>query len=418
MFASLAKGTSKISNPLMGEDCLATLAAFKAMGIQLSGYPVSGQKTEPKLGRSSLIIDSPGFDALHSPLVPLDFANSGTTARLMTGLLAAMPQLFVTCFGDGSLSGRPMGRVVKLLREMGAKISGREGGEFLPLAIQGSRLRGKALQSDKASAQVKSAILLAGCFAEGATSITLPDGGRDHTENFLRHLGATVNISKSSGKETITVEGTFAPKAFQYRVPGDPSSAAFFAVLAAISGGGKAKIERMLWNPTRTGFLEVLTRMGVGIEPGAIDTTAMEPVTTLKVTSGALQAVDTGELNPATFIDEIPILAVAAAFARGTSRFRALHELRVKESDRLAATGKLLQKAGVRVEIEADDLIVHGQPRRIKAFRFDPDGDHRLAMAGAILGQMADGPSEITDPDCVRVSYPNFFEQLEQVRSL
>ena len=417
MFASLAKGTSKIVNPLMGEDCLATLAAFKAMGIELKGQ-LRGHRTEPRLGPASLVIDSPGFAALHSPLVPLNFANSGTTARLMTGLLAAMPQLFVTCFGDGSLSSRPMGRVVKLLREMGANISGRDSGEFLPIAIQGSRLRGRALRSDKASAQVKSAILLAGCFAEGETSITLPDGGRDHTENFLHHLGAALKISKSNGQESIVVEGTFAPKPFQYRVPGDPSSAAFFAVLAAISGGGQVKIERMLWNATRTGFLEVLTMMGVGIEPGPIDRKAMEPVTTLKVIGKSLRAVDTGGLNPATFIDEIPILAVAAAFARGTSRFRDLHELRVKESDRLVATCKLLQKAGVRVEIEADDLIVHGQPRRLRGFRFDPDGDHRLAMAGAILGQMADGPSEILDPDCVRVSYPNFFEQLEQVRSL
>lgn len=408
MFASMAKGTSVIENPLMGADCRATMAAFRALGATITHDAAAGV----------VHVDSPGVDGWNSPLVPLDFANSGTTARLLAGIFASTPGLFVTCYGDGSLSKRPMGRVVEPLRAIGAKIHGRQNGHLLPLAIEGQQLAPKAHVVDKASAQVKSAILLAGLNVIGETKVTLPVGGRDHTEKMLTALGAKVSTKRVGGDEEITVTGPFRPQAGRFRVPGDPSSAAFFSVYAALAGG-KLEILNVLENPTRTGFMTVLERMGVRLtrsQPQR-ENGLLEPVTRLTIESDGkpVKGVDTEpELAP-TMIDEIPILAVLAAFAAGPSRFRGLSELRVKESDRLAKTLELLRLAGAEAKADGDDLIVAGGLTRARAFRYDPDEDHRLCMAAAVLAKLADGPCEVQDPDCVAVSFPGFFDVLKSL---
>jgi 3-phosphoshikimate 1-carboxyvinyltransferase len=402
MFAAMAKGRSRIERPLLGADCRSTMAAFRALGVAID------------VGTADLAVDSPGWDGWQSPVVPLDFGNSGTTARLLTGVFAATEGLFVTCFGDGSLSKRPMGRVVDPLRRAGAAIVGRHGGHLLPLAISGQRLRPMHHTVDKATAQVKSALVLAGLAVDGETAVTLPAGGRDHTERMLTALGAKLSVATAKGEETIAVKGPFRPQAGTFRVPGDPSSAAFFAVLGAL-GGGRIEIAGVLENPTRTGFEVILERMGVRLSKSAprLGNGLLEPEVDLTIAGGApLMGVDMEpELAP-SLIDEIPILAVCAMFARGESRFRGLGELRVKESDRLAKTIELVGAAGGKARAEGDDLIVSGGLSRARAFTYDPDEDHRLAMAAAVAAKYADGPCTVLDPSCVAVSFPGFFDVL------
>lgn len=406
MFAAMAAGESRIEAPLLGADCRSTMGVFRLLGAQID--LVDG---------GAVVVKSPGIAGWRSPEAPLDFGNSGTTARLLTGLFAATDGLFVTAFGDASLSKRPMGRVVEPLRSVGAQIVGRDGGRALPMAITGRALKASTHKIDKATAQVKSALLLAGMGTDGTTTVELPAGSRDHTEKMLAALGAKVTVKQdpARGVETISITGPFQPQARPYRVPGDPSSAAFFCVLGAIAGGGTITIENVLKNPTRTGFLTILKRMGANITEGAPEMTGglLEPVVTLTVRAGApLQGVDMEPGLAPTLIDEIPILAIAAMFAQGPSRFRGLAELRVKESDRLQATISLVRAAGGEAAAEGDDLIVQGGAAPPAPFRFDPDEDHRLAMAAAIVAKIAKGPCEIGDPACVAVSFPGFFDAL------
>jgi 3-phosphoshikimate 1-carboxyvinyltransferase len=273
---------------------------------------------------------------------------------------------------------------------------------------------------DKATAQVKSALILAGLSIDGETQVTLPAGGRDHTERMLTALGAQLSVNNAKGCETIAVRGPFRPKAGTFRVPGDPSSAAFFAVLAAL-GGGSLTVSGVLENPTRTGFEVILERMGVrlGRSPQRRDGGLLEPEVDLTIHGGApLRGIDMEpELAP-SLIDEIPILAIAAMFASGESRFRGLGELRVKESDRLVKTIELVTSAGGRARAEGDDLIVSGGLSKTKAFQFDPDEDHRLAMAAAVAANYAEGSCTIKDPSCVAVSFPGFFEALAVLESV
>lgn len=407
MFASMAQGESLILSPLMGADCRSTMGVFRALGATLDE------------GEGAVRVVSPGWDGLRSPELPLDFGNSGTTARLLTGVFSASEGLFVTCFGDASLSKRPMGRVVTPLRRVGARIMGREDGRLMPLAILGSRLQAGEHVVDKASAQVKSALLLAGLNIAGTTVVRLPGGSRDHTEKMLKAMGATLSVAHGDdGSERIEVRGPFRPMPRRYKVPGDPSSAAFLAVLAALSGG-TVRIRAMLDNPTRTGFVKLLERFGAHVAKSGplADPDALEPMVDLTVTGGrALEAVDMEAAMAPSLIDEVPILSVVALFAKGTSRFRGLSELRVKESDRLAKTIELLKRAGGEAYAEGDDLIVQGGMAQAKRFRYAPDWDHRLAMAAAVLAKFADGPCVVEDPDCVRVSFPGFFDVLSSLR--
>lgn len=470
MFGAIQTGKMRVVNPLLGADCLSTLEIFRQLGVEAqlnhadpsdpSDLSVAQQTTPQHSGtqqratqQSTIDITSRGYAAWRSPDEPLDCGNSGTTARLLAGLLAAQPQLDVVLIGDESLSKRPMRRVTQLLEQMGAKFAARRWAKhddlgteqnrcLLPLYIQGQRLKAcPNLHFAKASAQVKSSVLLAAMFADGKTSISLPAGSRDHTEQILKTLGAKVDRREyrevdGSRWEQVSLEGPFQPKLTEdlrsgWRVPGDPSSAAFLAAYCALVPGFRLKIEHVLDNPTRGGFVDVLRRMGVSIEavnePSDSSDSAgrfMEPVKSYlcespRAEAQGLRATDIEASELPTLIDEIPILAVVASMAEGVSRFKGLEELRVKESDRLAKTAELLSKAGKRVEITStDDLIIFGDRELPKGFAYDAEHDHRLAMSAAIFATLAPEPCHIHTADSVAVSFPSFFPMLAQLQGV
>jgi 3-phosphoshikimate 1-carboxyvinyltransferase len=408
MFAALSQGRSIIRYPLLGADCQSTMDCFRALGVSI----LQDRSEE-------IIVEGQGFRSFKQPTRDLDCGNSGTTARLIMGILAAQKGLNVRLIGDDSLSKRPMKRVVEPLRKMGANISGVDNGNFLPIEIDGSNLRAASHEVDKASAQVKSAILLAGMFSKGSTSVVLPRGGRDHTEKVLREMGAKIRVAHDGPKETIVLDGPFEPKARDTTIPVDPSSAAFFAVLGLLRPAGTIMLPDVLDNATRTGFLKVLARMSPEIKtlPAQSGSLFAEPVLNVEVRGGtALKGTVIEEGEVPTLVDEIPILAVAAAFAQGPSHFKGLDELRVKESDRLHLTATLLHAAGADVRIDGNDLHIAGGLKEVEAFTFDSEGDHRLAMAAAVLAQRSKKPCCILDSECVRVSFPNFYEALDTIR--
>ena len=412
ILAAMAQGESRLRRPLLGADCLATMGILRALGVTIAAT-----------SREELQVSSPGWDGWQSPTVPLDCANSGTTARLLTGVFAASPQLFVTLFGDASLSQRPMARVVEPLRHWGAHIAGREGGARLPLAITGQALSPGVLELPTPSAQVKSALILAALNLHGETTIRLPAGSRDHTERLLRHLGAPLTVGRGPGGqeswEEVRVNGPFRPPPWAYDIPGDPSSAAFWLGLGALLPmGSRLAVRGVMTNPTRLGFLRVLQRMGANLtlESAAGAESLVEPVAHMVVDGGApLHAATTTPDEAPTLIDEIPLLAVVARAARGTSRFCGLGELRVKESNRLNATIALVRAGGGQAWAEGDDLLVAGDSTPVRAFDFDPAGDHRLAMSAAMMAKVADGPCRIAGPTSVEVSYPGFFDDLSRL---
>ena len=405
MFASLAIGTSTIRNPLLGADCLSTIDCFRALGVSIH------------IGEKRLEVSSSGPNSFKTPEERLDCGNSGTTARLLAGLFAGIPGVEGTLVGDASLSQRPMGRVVNPLAEAGGNYTYAEKEGYLPLTIKGEELKAQNFTVNKASAQIKSAILLAFVGSTAKIKITLPMGSRDHTEKLLRRFGANCHTQVSEDLEIVTFQGPCPAVAGDYSIPVDPSSVAFFAVLALLRPSGRTTIPSMLDNPTRTGFLKVLNRMNAGIvaTPSADKDAMIEPTLDLSIEGGTRLAgtVITEDEIP-SLIDEIPILAIAAAFAEGPSRFCGLGELRVKESDRLAKTKELLDLAGISSQVEGDDLIIEGGTQSVHSFRYDPAHDHRLAMCGIILGSFSKEPSEILHPECIEVSFPNFFKELEK----
>ena len=404
MFACMAVGRSEIHAPLLGADCLATIECFQKLGVRIDVRP------------DLVVVESKGWKQWQPAEEPLDFGNSGTTARLLLGVFAATPGLEFTLHGDKSLSTRPMLRVVNPLRQMDAQITGEENGNFLPLQVSGAALTAREHSLDKASAQIKSALLLAGMNCQGTTSISLPAGARDHTEKFLAAQGAEISIRLEAGREVVTLKGPFAPRPFTCTIPGDPSSAAFFAVHAALSKSGSLTLERVLDNATRTGFLSVLRSMSAGVTCRSNTGDFLEPVMDLTIDAGVpLKGTEVPAEFIPTLVDEVPILAVAAAFAEGPSRFCGLAELRVKESDRLAATLELLNISGAGARIEGDDLWVAGGLTESRSFKFDPRGDHRLAMAAAVLAKRAVNPCTILDSQCVSVSMPAFFDLLDHL---
>ncbi|MEZ4743211.1 MAG: 3-phosphoshikimate 1-carboxyvinyltransferase [Bdellovibrionota bacterium] len=423
IFSSMALGKSLISNPLLGADCLATCAAFRSLGVSIDIRNIEDGNANV---RSSIIdIDSPGVQKFHSARNSLDFANSGTTARLLIGLFSSLEGLKVEIIGDESLSKRPMQRVVSPLRRAGAKIDGVDGGNFLPIYIEGMKLKPLAHHVDKASAQVKSALLLAGMQIQGLSSVRLPKGGRDHTERLLKKLGAKCSYEVIENEEIISIEGPFNVPAVNYNVPGDPSSAAFFAVLGAIVSKGEVTIKNMMTNPTRVGFVHALERMGVSVKIIAnSDHSFMEETADFSFSAPqSLSSVHIRSEELPSLIDEIPILAVAAMFAYGESCFEGLAELRVKESDRLEETKRLVIQAGGRARIDGDNLYIQGGDiENYGLFEYDPKGDHRLAMAAAVLAKRVGGfafdrsknvECVLENSDCVNVSFPNFFEILD-----
>lgn len=407
MLAAAAGGRIVLESYAPGRDAASTLACLAALGVTV-------QRPDP--GR--VVIDGPGIAGWRAPAAPLDAGNSGTTMRLLLGLLATRP-FRSTLTGDASLRRRPMGRVVEPLRRMGARIDGQDGGRLAPLHVQGGDLQGIHHDSPVASAQVKSAVLLAGLFAAGRTSVREPALSRDHTERMLPLFGVPVERDGL----TVAVEGGRPLRApARLVIPGDPSAAAFYLAAAILCPDSRIVLPGVGVNPTRTGFLEVLEDMGarVGMARQAGDGSAGdgapagEPVADLTAETSALRAVTIGgDLIP-RLIDEIPILAVLATQARGTTRIRDAAELRVKETDRLRALAEELRRLGARVDEHPDGLDVHG-PTPLRGAVCSARGDHRMAMALAVAGLVATGETVILDASSAAVSDPDFFANLRRL---
>lgn len=392
LFAGLAEGRSRITGLGTGGDVAATAAALRALGVAVARQD------------GAVIVDSPGLAAWSEPDDVVDCGNSGTTIRVLTGALAGRPFCTVLT-GDASLRRRPMARVADPLRAMGARIDGRDGGSRAPLVVRGGALTGRRHELTVASAQVKSAILLAGLQAEGPTEVHEPLRSRDHTERMLRALGVPVEVDG-----TVVRIGAGVPEPCSIAVPGDPSSAAFFAVAAAITPGSEFVCPGLAGNPTRIGFVAVLRRMGADIDFVPTGEVCGEPVGELRVRGSALRAtVIEGAEIPAV-IDEIPALAVAAAFADGVTEIRDAAELRVKESDRITTVATLIGAIGVECETRPDGLrITGGQPH---AAAHASGGDHRIAMAAAVASIAVPGRSRIAGWDAVVSSFPEFADRL------
>ncbi len=412
IFGSIANDITKVTGFLPGADNLSTIAAFRAMDIKIN-----------IVSPTELEIHGQGLHGLKKPTTIIDAGNSGTTTRLLIGLLAAQ-DFTSTITGDESLQKRPMMRVVKPLRQMGAKIDGKDDGKLLPLTITGSKLHAIDYKSPVASAQLKSCLLIAGLYAEGTTTVTEPMKSRDHTERMLKAFGVDVLVKgdKVSIGENRTLVGT------TINVPGDISSAAFFMVAAMITKGSELHINNIGVNFTRTGIKTILEEMTTGVGFETKDkTNGEEEVADITVRSSSLKginingnkllpAIDEFPLLPA--IDEFPIICVAAAFAEGTTRISGAGELRVKESDRITAMARALTAVGVKVEETEDGIIIKGSADSeglIKGGTIDSLGDHRIAMAMAVAGLASREGIKIRDSGCVDVSYPDFFKVLGEV---
>lgn len=401
MLGAIASGETTIEGLLLGEDPRSTAACFRLLGAEIS-----------ELNTQRVQVRGVGLGQLNEPVNILDAGNSGTTIRLMLGLLAGHAGKFFTITGDGSLRSRPMSRVVKPLQEMGAQIWGRNGGSLAPLAVSGQNLKPIHYHSPIASAQVKSCILLAGLLAEGETTVTEPALSRDHSERMLRAFGAKIHVEPETN--SVTVTGPANLQGQPVVVPGDISSAAFWLVAASIVPGSELVIENVGVNPTRTGILEALQLMGADIELQNQREVAGEPVADLRVCHTSLKACEiAGDIIP-RLIDEIPILAVAAVFAKGTTVIRDAEELRVKESDRIAVMATQLNRLGAKVRELPDGLEIVGGTALTGA-EVDSADDHRIAMSLAIAALNAKGTTTITRAEAAAISYPDFIGTLQHI---
>jgi 3-phosphoshikimate 1-carboxyvinyltransferase len=416
IFASMAKGTSRIRNPLTGDDCLATKKVFEDCGVLF-------QSSIDSDGLLTWIVESPGMDELRSPSHSFDLGNSGTSARLLTGLFSGVKDFSATITGDPSLSRRPMARVVEPLRNMGADISHEQGKQTLPLTITGRALYPRTHIFNVPSAQIKSSLMLAALSAVGETTIDMPIGGRDHTEVMLNSLGAGIKVRRRFEREQIAVVGPWRPLPFNCEVPTDPSSVAFFAALAAIHPGLKIMARNVLMNPTRTGFYEKLRDMGVRVEWGAPKDSkrfmgeSVADISIYRDRDSSLQPVTVHDCDVATLIDEVPVMEVVAAFANGISKFNGLGELRLKESDRVEQIVRLLEKAGIRVSCGDDHLVVEGcGGKSVNAFSFGSE-DHRMVMSAMILASAGGGSSSIRGASWIKTSFPLFLEAFQNIKS-
>jgi 3-phosphoshikimate 1-carboxyvinyltransferase len=388
MLAALAPGTSRLRGALTALDARSTARTLRALGAGISAL------------RHGADITVEGQLRFAAPARPLDCGNSGTTARLLLGLLAAHP-FEATVTGDRSLRDRPMARIAEPLRHMGATVA--EPGQTLPLQIHGGRLRPSQWALPVASAQIKSAILLAGMAGEVAVMLTEPGPSRDHTERLLRRFGYIVE----AGEGVIHFAPTGQLEPFELDVPGDASSAAFVVAAALLGAIPDLAISGVGLNPGRTGWLAVLDRMGVAVATEGRDEVGGEPVGTLIARPGVMRATDIPAEDVPSLIDEIPILACLAARAEGTSRFSGLAELRVKESDRLDLLARNLTGLGAAAVIEGDDLVITGADRPLKG-KVETAGDHRIAMAFQVLGLAPRCRITVDDPACADVSFPGF----------
>ena len=399
MFGSLSKGTTEIHGFLQGADCLSTIGCFRSMGVDIENE------------NGIVKVHGHGLHGLKAPKGILDVGNSGTTTRLISGILAG--QRFTSVLdGDDSLRSHPMGRIMTPLRLMGADITGKDGGNTTPLTIRGSALHGIDYLSPVASAQVKSCILLAGLYAEGETSVTEPSLSRNHTELMLSGFGAEI---RSEGL-TATIHPVSELHALNLNVPGDISSAAYFIAAGLLVPNSEILIRNVGVNPTRDGILRVAKAMGGKVEYVNAGSAGGEPVADLLVRSSSLKGtVIEGDLIP-TLIDELPVIAVMAAMAEGETVIRDAAELKVKESDRIATMTEGLLAMGADVTPTEDGMIIHGG-NALHGAEINSYLDHRVAMSFAIASLVAEGTTNIPDADCVKISYPQFYEDLEKLRN-
>ncbi|MEI6828228.1 MAG: 3-phosphoshikimate 1-carboxyvinyltransferase [Synechococcaceae cyanobacterium ELA445] len=405
LFGAIATGETRIEGLLPAEDPLSTAACLRAMGVEVSAI-------EP--GRP-VIVRGVGLDGLQEPESILDCGNSGTTMRLMLGLLAGRAGRHFVLTGDDSLRRRPMRRVGAPLGQMGATIAGRQGGNLAPLAIQGQPLHGGTIHTAVASAQVKSALLLAALTADGPTTVIEPAQSRDHSERMLRAFGAELAVGGAGGTEvTVTPGATLTGQAVT--VPGDISSAAFWLVAGAITPGADLVVENVGLNPSRTGILEVLGQMGAAITVLDPRDVAGEPVGDLRVTHGPLRAFTIEADQIPRLVDEIPVLAVAACRAEGVSTIRGAQELRVKETDRLAVMARQLTAMGARLQEHPDGLTIQGGVD-LHGAEVDSETDHRVAMSLAVAAQIATGQTQLRRSEAAAVSYPGFWDDLARLQA-
>jgi len=397
ILGTLALGTTTVTGLLEGEDVLCTAEAMRQLGARI---------TRSESG--TWHIEGVGVGALQEPKNVLEMGNSGTAARLLMGLVANAP--FTTFFsGDASLHKRPMGRVANPLRQMGAEITSRSEDRF-PLALTGRDLMPISYVLPVASAQVKSCILLAGMDTAGTTTVTEPKPTRDHTENMLRHFGARVDVElKNDGSRVISLEGQQELRAADVIVPGDPSSAAFIAVAAAIIPGSDVTIENVGLNPLRDGIFETLGEMGAHIEITNVRLQAGEQVGDVQIKGGLLKGIEVPPSRAISMIDEYPVLFVAASMATGTTTMRGLKELRVKESDRISVMAEGLKACGVELEELEDGIIIHGRAVPPKGgATVATELDHRIAMSFLVLGMVSQEPVTVDDGSVMETSFPGF----------
>ncbi len=400
IFGSLARGKTKISNFLNGEDCLMTIKAFQSMGVKIDHKD------------DNVVIDSEGVTGFKEPLEPIYFGNSGTTARLMLGLLAGLP-FHTTVYGDPSLTKRPMDRIRDPLIEMGAKIDGRNNGSLLPIAVRGQSLTGITFKPPVKSAQVKSGVLLAGLLAEGETTVIETTKTRDHTETMLSAFGGEITVNSN----TVTVKGNQSLTGTEIEVPGDISSAAFFIVGALLVPGSQITIKNVGLNPTRTGLLDVLNQMGANLKIVETRRIGGEPIGDITVQYRELNAIEIdGDVIP-RMIDEFPILALLATQIEGKTIIRDAEELRHKETDRISSVVNILNTLGAKVKGTDDGMIIEGKSPLIGG-EVNSDGDHRLGMMIAIASLICQENVTLVDPDVINISYPNFFDDLKKLQMI
>ncbi len=402
MFSALSNGPCEITGFLASEDCLATMHALSAMGVEIEQLGAGGTHIRVHGCRGEF----------KDPGRPIDCGNSGTSMRLLAGLLASKP-FETTLTGDESLSKRPMNRVAVPLERMGARIAGKGERCTPPIKVRGvPKLTAIHYDSPVASAQVKSAILLAGLAAEGKTSVSEPHLSRDHTERMLNYL-LVKNVREGN---TVSIWGGQTPESRDIQVPGDISSAAFWIVAAAARQGSRLVIHDVGLNPTRTGILNVMTRMGAKIVE-RIDESGCEPMGTIEILGQGLKATEIGGAEIPTLIDEIPVLAVAAALAEGKTVIRDAQELRVKESDRISVVAENLRRMGATVDEFADGMEIVGGAS-LKGAEIHSLGDHRIAMSFAIAGLFAEGETVIHGAECIETSYPGFIREVERLQAM
>lgn len=392
MFGAISHGKTTVHNFLRAEDCLSTVAVFKALGVTIDddGEVIS--------------IERKGFKHLQAPQQILDAGNSGTTMRLVLGILAG--QTFHSKIaGDASLNRRPMERVMGPLRMMGGNLQGEQGSEFPPIEIEGGPLSAITYEMPIASAQVKSAILFAALQAEGLTTIIEKEKSRNHTEEMIKQFGGDISVED----KTITVSGGQQLVGQKVTVPGDISSAAFYLVAATLLADSDLQLKHVGINPTRTGILDVLQEMGADIQEGSVD--SQNQAADLQIKAALLKAVEIkGEIIP-RLIDELPVIALAATQAEGTTVIRDAEELKVKETNRIDATAQELNKLGANIETTEDGLIIHG-PTPLHGGTVDSHGDHRIGMMLQIAALLTEDTVELNNPEAINISYPNFFNDL------